>query len=75
MMCNSNPSRPFESVSPDFFTVAGKSFLLSHNGTPRFRKNLLKKVMVADVVVSDPHMATTGHLESLSVYTRKYTPY
>ncbi|XP_045120473.1 uncharacterized protein LOC123509916 [Portunus trituberculatus] len=28
LMCDDNPSRPFESVSADFFTVAGKSFLV-----------------------------------------------
>ncbi|XP_064083067.1 uncharacterized protein LOC135199081 [Macrobrachium nipponense] len=27
-LCNENPSRPFESVSADFFSVAGKSFLV-----------------------------------------------
>lgn len=28
LKCDDNPSRPFESVSADFFTVAGKSFLV-----------------------------------------------
>ncbi|XP_068226633.1 uncharacterized protein [Palaemon carinicauda] len=28
LLCNENPSRPFESVSADFFSVAGKSFLV-----------------------------------------------
>ena len=28
LMCDENPSRPFESVSADFFSIAGKSFLV-----------------------------------------------